>query len=140
MPGYILSCYEYYSSRQCRYKWYCDQARYSSLTPECLVVHRESLFQKRSKVKKIWLRFVFCKVFQTVQKSTGMGTGPVLGGQAGGQDYSLSSMLERAPYRTKEGQGRQSLQHPGRCGSRLTYGQDVRLVFQENFFAALRGA
>lgn len=39
---------------------------------------------------------------QDSQKSPGMGPGPVLGGKAGGQDYSLSSMLERAPYRTKE--------------------------------------
>lgn len=38
----------------------------------------------------------------TLQKISGMGPGPVLGGKAGGQDYSLSSMLERAPYRTKK--------------------------------------
>ena len=37
-----------------------------------------------------------------------MGPGPVVGGTAGGQDYSLSSMLERAPYRTKEDKGTQT--------------------------------
>ncbi|CAL5229498.1 g12834 [Coccomyxa viridis] len=36
------------------------------------------------------------------QKLPGTGPGPMLGGSAGGQDYSLSSMLERAPYKTKE--------------------------------------
>jgi len=35
----------------------------------------------------------------------GMGPGPVLGGTAGGQDYSLSSMLERAPQRDTKHQG-----------------------------------
>lgn len=39
------------------------------------------------------------------QKLPGTGPGPMLGGSAGGQDYSLSSMLERAPYKTKEDHG-----------------------------------
>ena len=34
-----------------------------------------------------------------------MGAGPVLGGSAGGQDYSLASMLERAPQKHTIKQG-----------------------------------
>ena len=35
-----------------------------------------------------------------------MGPGPVLGGKAGEEDYSLSSMLERAPVRKQEEPGK----------------------------------
>lgn len=43
-----------------------------------------------------------------MQVSTIMGPGPVLGGKAGDQDYSLSSMLEHAPIKKQAEPGKAS--------------------------------
>ncbi len=73
----------------------------------------------------------------TMQKFSGMGPGPVLGGSAGGQDYSLSSMLERAPYRTKDDHGTHITQLGLISISALLNGL-TRLVWEQQSF--LRGA